>query len=170
MTLEFVYWLTLGVGLGMLLLSVLLGDVLDFFDLDLGGSEFAAGPVFFAAIAAFGAGGLLGIRAFGWGPGGSIVFGIATGMGFGGATAVFFALLKKQEATGAFDLRSLIGERGQCSVALAPGQVGRVTVLADGMTRSFPARSSEEIAVGEDVVVQDVVGSQLTVARQSATA
>lgn len=168
MTLEFVYWLTLGVGLAFLVFSLFLGDVLDVFDVELGGSEFAAGPVFFAAAAAFGAGGLLGLRAFDLGRGASALLGVGTGAAFGIATGILFAMLGRQEAEGALDLRGLIGTTGRCTVALGSGKVGRVSVTADGMTRAYAARSEEEIAVGEEVVVRGVLGSQMTVSRPAA--
>jgi hypothetical protein len=171
MTLEAIYWLTLGIGLGLLFLSLLLGDILDLlpFEIDIGGSDFAAGPVFFAGVAAFGAGGLLGIRGFGLGRGGSIFTGIGAGLGFGAGTALLFTLLQRQEGKGAFDLNGLVGLRAAVNVAIGPGQAGRVTVTFEGMTRAFTARSDDRIAVGEEVIVRDVVGSQLTVARPAAT-
>lgn len=165
MTLELVYWLTLGGGLGFLVLSLLIGDVLDVFDFEIAGTDFAAGPVFFAAASAFGAGGLLGIRAFEFGTGGSILLGIGTGAGMGSATAGLFYMLKKQEATDGFELSKLVGARGRCTVALGPGRVGRVTVPYGGMTRSLTAHSDEEIAAGEEVVVGDVIGNAITVSR-----
>lgn len=164
MTLEAVYWLVLAVGLGMLVLALVVGDFLDFLDFDLPGTDVAAGPVFFAATAAFGAGGLLGLQVFELSEGGSLLSGLGTGVVVGGLTAALFAALRRQEAAGGFDKTQLVGVRGRCTLAVAPGKVGRVTVRHEGMSRSFTATSSETIAAGEDIVVQDVVGGSLTVA------
>lgn len=160
-----VYWIALGVGLGLLVLSVLLGDVFDFIDFDIGGTDLAVMPILFTAAAAFGAGGLIGIEAFGLGRGGSIFAGLGTGVAAGALAGALFALLRRQEATDGFTMSQLIGERGRCSLTIGPGKVGKVSVTYGGMTRTFSASSADEIATGEEVVVSDVIGSQLTVAK-----
>lgn len=168
MTLEAVYWLALGIGLGLLVLSLVLGDVLDFLDfldLDIGGSELSVVPIFFTALGAFGAGGLIGLEGFGFGQGGSILTGLGTGVAGGAVAGALFAILKRTEAKEGFELSKLVGERGRCSLTVGPGRVGKVTVTYAGMTRAFSATSSDEIAAGDTVVVTDVVGSQLSVAR-----
>lgn len=165
MPLELIYWITLGVGLGLLVLSLLLGDVFDVLNLEIGGGDFAAGPVFFAATAAFGAGGLLATNAFGMGPGSSVAAGLGAGAGMGGLTALLFLALRSQEAGPGFEISQLVGLRGRCTLATGPGRTGRVQVRHAGMQRSLPATSTEEIAVGDEVVVTAVVGSVLTVAR-----
>ena len=164
-SLELIYWITLGVGLGLLLLSVLVGGVFDFLDVDIGGTDLAIAPMFFTAVSAFGAGGLIGTEAFGLGQGGSIFVGIGTGLAGGAVTGLLFVVLRRQEAEDAFQLSALIGERGRCSLAIAPGRVGRVSVSHAGMTRTLSASSAQEIASGEEIVVKDVIGSQLSVAR-----
>jgi membrane-bound ClpP family serine protease len=45
-----------------------------------------------------------------------------------------------------------------------------VAVQYEGLTRSFSATSSEEIATGEDVHVLDVVGTSLKVSRNQEVA
>jgi membrane-bound ClpP family serine protease len=164
-SLELIYWVTLGVGLGLLILSVVLGDVFDFLDVDIGGTDLAVVPMLFTAVSAFGAGGLIGTEAFGLGQGGSIITGVGTGLAGGALTGLLFAALRRQESEGAFQVTALVGERGRCMLAIGPTQVGRVSVTHAGMTRTFSASSSEKIASGEEVVVKDVIGSQLFVAR-----
>lgn len=166
---ELAYWAALGGGLGLLLLALLLGDVFNFLDFEIGGSDFAGAPVFFAAVAAFGAGGLIGLKAFEFGTGGSIYLGLGTGLGMGGLTALLFAVLRGQEAGEGFDLAQLVGERGRCTVAVGPGVVGRVAVPFAGMTRSLVATGDGEVRVGEEVVVRAVVGKTVVVARPSAS-
>lgn len=111
-SLELIYWITLGVGLGLLILSVVLGDVFDI-DIDIGGTDLAIVPMLFTAISAFGAGGLIGTEAFGLGQGGSIITGIGMGVVGGALTGLLFAALRRQESEGAFQLTALIGERGR---------------------------------------------------------
>jgi membrane protein implicated in regulation of membrane protease activity len=172
MTLEAGYWIALGVGVGFLLLTIVLGDVFDFLDflsVDIA-DGFAATPVFFTAIAAFGGGGLLGLNAFGLGTGASILAGLVAAVAAGGLAAAFIAALARQQTTESFSVSQLVGARGRCTLAIQPGKEGRVSVQHQNMTRSFTARSEEEIAIGEQVVVLDVVGSSLTVRKATTTA
>ena len=164
-TLELVYWLALGIGLLVLAVSLVLGDIYDFFDIDIGDSGLPVVPVFFAALAAFGAGGLLGTLGFGLGRAGSIFSGIATGIGGGLGAGLLFFVLRRQESTEGFDMSKLVGERGRCTLAIGPNRTGRVAVSYRGMTRSLTAISDEEIAAGEQIVVTDVVGHTIEVRR-----
>ena len=161
--LELVYWLTLGIGLGMLFLSMVLGGILDSFDIDFGDAGIPIVPVLFGSIAAFGAGGLLGTKAFGFGAGGSIALGLGTGAAAGTATVLLFLVLKRQEQAEGFEVSRLVGVRGRTTLAIGPGRVGRVSVHYAGMTRSLTATSREDIPAGVDIVVEDVVGGVLTV-------
>lgn len=165
MELELVYWLAMGLGLSLLLISLILGDMFDFADVEVLGGDLPAAPIFFASTAAFGIGGLLGTEVLGLGPRGSILTGVGTGIGAGFLTALLFAALHRAEAKGGFELSQLIGHRGHTSLALGPGRPGRVTVKFEGMTRALTATSTEEIATGEEVVVADVVGNALQVKR-----
>ncbi len=164
-TLELVYWLALGIGLVVLALSLILGDIFDFFDIDIGDSGLPIVPVLFAAVATFGAGGLIGIEAFGFGSGGSIVLGIVTSMGGAAVAALLFVALRRQEATDGFEMSQLVGQRGRCTLAVGPGRIGRVAVSFGGLTRSFAASSDEQITAGEEIVVTDVIGHTIKVAR-----
>lgn len=164
MALELWYWLALAVGAGFLLLSLFLGDVFDFIDFDLG-DGFSATPVFFTAIAAFGAGGLLGIETFDLSAGGSAIAGLGTSIVAGALAAFFFVLLGKQEAREGFSVSQLVGQRGRCTLAIRPGKEGRIAIQAQGMTRNLAATSDTEILPGEEVVVLDAIGSSLKVGR-----
>lgn len=165
MSLEVAYWIALGVGTAFLVLSIVLGDVFDFLDfLDFGlGDSFAATPVLFTSLAAFGGGGLLGLNAFGLGAGASIFAGLGSSILAGGVAAALFIALHRQEAGPGFTVDQLVGARGRCTLAISGGKEGKVAVLYDGMTRTLSASSRHEIAVGEDVVVDDAVGSSLRV-------
>jgi membrane-bound ClpP family serine protease len=167
-TLELTYWLALGLGLGLLTVSLVLGDVFDFFDIDIGDAGVPIVPVFFGAMAAFGAGGLLGTTAFGFGTGGSIGLGLGTGAGVGMLTGLLFGVLRRQESKEGFELSKLIGQRGRSTLAIGPGRTGRVAVHFAGMTRSLSATSKEEIPPGAEIVVKDVVGQVLSVSSAEA--
>ena len=171
MTLEVWYWIALGVGVGFLLLSLVFGDVfdfLDFLDFDLG-DGFAATPIAFTAVAAFGGGGLIGAGAFNLGAGGSALVGLAAAVVFGGLTAVLFSALGRQEAPQAFGISQLVGSRGRCTLAIVPGKSGKVSLHHEGMTRAFSATSDEPISAGDVVVVADIVGNSLHVTKASSS-
>lgn len=164
MTLEVWYWVALGVGVGFLLLSLVFGDLFDFIDVDLG-DGFAATPVFFTIVAAFGGGGLLAIGTFDASAGVSVGAGLGTSVVAGFLAAMFFRVLGKQEAGEGFSISELVGARGRCTLAIRPGKEGRVSVQARGMTRSIAAVSDVDVAVGEEVVVLDALGNSIKVGR-----
>lgn len=164
MGLEGVYWVALGVGAGFLVLSIVLGDVFDIFEFDVGDGV-SATPVLFTAIAAFGGGGLLALKAGDLGSGGSVIVGVVSSVVLGGLALFFFKVLGKQEAEGAFSAAELAGAEGRCTLAIAPGKSGRVAVHHQGMTRTFTATAEEDIQAGEEVVVRGAIGNSLKVAR-----
>lgn len=165
MGLEAAYWIALGVGAGFLVLSILLGDVLDVFDLDIGDGV-SATPILFTAIAAFGGGGLLALETSDISQGRSILVGLASALVFAGLAFFFFKALAGQEAEGAFSADQLVGLQGHCTVAIPRGKSGRVSVRHQGMTRSFTATSEEEIVSGAEIVVREALGNSLKVARR----
>ena len=166
MTLEVWYWGARGAGVGFLLLSLVFGDLFDFIDVDLG-DGFAATPVLFTIVAAFGGGGLLAIQAFNASAGVSVLAGLGTSAVAGFLAAMFFRLLGRQEAEAGFSISELVGERARCTLAIHPGKEGRVAVQARGMTRNITAVSDVDVAVGDEVVVLDALGSSLKVGRIS---
>lgn len=99
-----------------------------------------------------------------------MVWGLGASFVAGGLAAALFAALHRQEAGESFAVTQLVGSRGRCTLAIHPGKEGKVAVHHEGMTRTFSATSRDEIAVGEDVVVLDVVGTSLRVSRSEETA
>ncbi|MDQ3981310.1 MAG: hypothetical protein M3271_01365 [Actinomycetota bacterium] len=162
MTLETWYWLALAVGVGFLLLSLVFGDLFDFIDVDLG-DGFAATPVFFTAIAAFGGGGLLAVEAFEASAGTSVLGGLGTSVVAGFLAAALFKVLGRQEAGEGFSISELVGARGRCTLAIRPGKEGRVAIQARGMTRNIAAVADVAIAAGDEVVVLDALGNSIKV-------
>ena len=147
-----------------MVLSILLGDVFDFIDFDFGDGV-AATPVLFTAIAGFGGGGLLALKATELEAGPSVAVGVVSAMALGGLALFFFRMLGRQESESAFSASEMVGSEGRCIVAIKPGKSGRVLVHHKGMTRSFTATSDEEIASGDEIVVRGAIGNSLKVAR-----
>ena len=163
MTLEIVYWIALGLGVLFLLGSIVFGDVFDFldFDIDIGG-DLSATPVLFTALAGFGAGGLLGIKAFELSDGASVLAGLGTSIVLAAMALLLFRALAKQEGA-SFGIAELVGARGRCVLAIKAGKEGRVSIQHAGMTRTFTASSSEDIATGQLVTVTATIGNALEV-------
>lgn len=148
-----------------MVLSILLGDVLDIFDFDFGDGV-SATPILFTAIAAFGGGGLLALKAAEVTQGKSVIVGLASAFVLGGLALLFFRVLGRQEAEGAFSAAQLVGLEGRCTIAIPAGKTGRVSVHHEGMTRSFTATSEQEIGSGDEIVVREALGNSLKVARR----
>jgi membrane-bound ClpP family serine protease len=160
-TLEAIFWIALGGGLALLILSLLLEEAgaLSF----MSAAAMTATPVAFTAAASFGAGGLVARLVFEMGRA-SIAAGAVTALITGGFTALLLMLLRREEVVDALDRSKLMGMHGTTALGMGPDRIGRVAVQYAGMTRSLRATSPEPIPAGERVVVQDVVGNLLRVA------
>ncbi|HVL81709.1 MAG TPA: hypothetical protein VM840_08965 [Actinomycetota bacterium] len=97
MNVELVYWLALGTGLVLLLVSLVAGDLFGFADVDAFRGRLPLAPVLFSALAAFGSGGLAGSEALRLGQGGSLAAGAAAALVTGLVTLMLFALLNRAE-------------------------------------------------------------------------
>lgn len=163
---EAVYWVALLIGVGALLLSIVVGDFLDFIDFDFGDGVSFTG-VFFAALAGVGIGGLLGLAWFDH-EGASAATALAGAGLLGFVGRVTFKALSNAEAEDAFKLADLIGHDGRCVVTIPTQSVGRVLVLYQGMSRTFSARgvAGGAFASGDPVRVVDVTGDVLVVERR----
>lgn len=158
-----IYWAFLLVGGGFLFLSVVVGDLLDFIDFDLGGADGVSFTgIIFAAMAGFGAGGLLALG-MGWSDGASVFLGLVVAASFALLSWFVFNALAKAQAEDAFNLDKLIGSRGVVSVGFDAHGHGRVAVTYDGMTRAFDATAPIFVRSGTVVEVTDTASSSLVV-------
>lgn len=162
---EAVYWAMLAVGLGYLFIATVIGDFLDIFDFEFGDGVNVVG-VFMATLAGMGSGGLLGVQVLGQSEGTSVLTGLFVAALLGGVSFLGFRVLAHSEAPNAFNLQELVGKVGRVIVSITPGSTGRVTILHDGMTRSFSATSKQQVLTpGETVVVDRTTGDVLEVKR-----
>lgn len=152
--------LTIGaVGVGLLLLSLVLGDFLDgvFDGLDVDGGGLFSTEVIGAFLGAFGFGGALLLSTSDVGlplaVGGGAVAGI-----IGGGVALLVVRIFVRMPTDATPRSSdLAGKLGRVVTRIPSGGLGEITVFHAGHRIKVSARSAEPIAFGTDVVIVDVL-------------
>lgn len=159
---DLIFVVSLLVGGGLLLITVLVDDILGaFFNLDVGGVSLM--PLLLSFVSMFGVGGLFATRvldvhggqAAAWGGGFGIVgLGIAYGI---------FSALRRAEAPEPFSTRDLIGRDAYVQVGIPAGRYGSVLVKAEGQTHEFSATATIDIPVGTVARVTGVAGSGLIV-------
>ena len=147
------------VGMGLLLLTLIVGDFLDgvFDGLDLHGGGLLSTEVLGAFLGAFGFGGALLLStttvALPLAVGGGLVAGVV-----GGAFALFIVRTFLRMPTDATPRSSdLAGKLARVVTRIPTGGLGEITVLHAGHRVKLSARSNEPIPSGADVVIIDVL-------------
>jgi membrane protein implicated in regulation of membrane protease activity len=168
------------VGFAILLVSLLLGEIADHGGEilhDIGGDHDAletSGPSFFSLrmlasfVTGFGGAGAIGRHL-------DLSYVVSSALGLGGGLAIaglvylVVSFVYKQQASSTVVVSELVGKTAKVSITIPAGGVGQVTLPAKGSTMTVMARSQDgaEIEYGAVVVVKEVVGDQITVARQS---
>lgn len=155
------------VGGGLLLVSVVLGELLGGLgdaigiDHDIGGSGVV--PPILAFVSLFGAGGLFASQALDLGGTASAIVGIVVGAIGAVSVGLLFRALRRSEAGPEFELEDVIGSTGRVKVRIGPTSVGEVEVVAMGAPRNFSATSASTCEPGSLVRVSAVAGAQLVV-------
>ncbi|MBB1509638.1 hypothetical protein [Tessaracoccus sp. MC1756] len=146
-----------GVGIALVLLSLLVGDVIDgLFDLDvLGGDLFSVSSIS-AFIGAFGFGGALGLALVD-----NMVFAVVTGLVIG-ALAAWGAMrltraLKSGEDAASFRSDSMVGYSGRVITAIPQGGYGEIHISVGGQVRKIAAKSELPVAAGDEVWVSAIL-------------
>ena len=147
------------VGVGLLVLSLVLGDLLDGmfegFDIDTGG--LLSTEVIGAFLGAFGFGGALlrNATSLSWplAVGGGLVAGVVVG-----ALALMIVRVVVRMPTDETPRTAdLTGKIGRVITRIPPGGLGEITVLHAGHQVKMHARANEPIGSGADVVIIDVL-------------
>lgn len=163
-----------GIGILLLLVSLVIGDIFDAlgfdFDLGSGGADFGlldsrVLSVFFTAFGGFGA---IGVQ-MGWGAVASSVAGLAGGLVFGAVVSLFGRFLVGQQASSSVTDNDLIGRTAQVTVAIKPGEIGQIACRIGDERVEKLARTTgtEEIRAGSVVKVDSVVGDSVLVSPES---
>lgn len=160
------YLAVAGLGLVLLVASIVFGELFDFIDVDIGDADGGpiSGTVIAAGMAAFGAAGAL-ASYYGWGVLLSAAVAVTAALSIGALSAWALASLYKQTGTTETSLNVLAGRLGEVTTAISGTGVGEVTVTGVDTTIQRLARSAngQPIARGSIVRVVDVMGSTLVV-------
>ena len=151
------------VGLGLLALSLVLGDVLDGAFDALAGDVFS-GAVLGAFIAATGFGGAA-VQGFGAPMALAVPAGLAAGLVFGGFALWFTRLIRDGGSDGTLTIDDAIGRDGRVVTGIPADGFGVVNVLIGGHTMRLNAKADEPIEPGTQIHVTSVLSpSAVTVA------
>ena len=145
------------IGIGVLLLSILLGDIIDgLFDLDfLGGDLFSLASLA-GFMSAFGFGGVtsLAIVDVTWI---AVAVGLVAGILAAWGATSFTRWLKRSEAHSTFKSTSMVGSTARVITDIPAGGYGEIRVLGSGQSRKRAARSELPIPAGTEVWVSAIV-------------
>ncbi len=188
-TLLLVFLVTGGIGFLFLMISLIIGDIFDAFDLDFGADVDFDADVDADFDGSGGAGfGILDSRvismfltAFGFvgaialqlGVGGVLgaVIGIGSGLILGGLIFAFGYYLVSQEASSPVTNRELIGHTAKVIVGIKPESVGQISfnVREQRIDKLARTRDGKEIKVGETVFIEEVAGNEFIVSSLEGT-
>lgn len=164
-----------GIGFLFLLISLIFGELFEFFDhdadfdhgLEHGGPSFFSTRVLSVFITAFGGVGAIGVR-YGMSTGAASLAGFGSGLALGSLIYFFARFLYGQQASTDMSVRDLVGQTGRIVVSIPAGGVGQIRLqvgesLVDKIARSHDGRAVPENAVAR---VEEILGETLVVRRQ----
>lgn len=147
------------VGVGLLLLSLLLGDlldgVLDGFDIDAGGV--LSTEVIGAFLGAFGFGGALLRNAMSLSWPLAIAGGAVAGVVVAALALMIVRMVVRMPTDATPRSADLTGKLGRVITQIPPGGLGEISVLYAGHSLKMNARAEAAIPSGTDVVIIDVL-------------
>ncbi|RMB58963.1 NfeD family protein [Tessaracoccus antarcticus] len=145
------------IGLLTVLLSILLGDILEgIFNLDaLGGDLFSIAGLA-AFLGAFGFGGVISLAVVDvtWV---AVAVGIVAGIAAASGATALTRWLKRSESTSTFSSHSMVGSTARVITDIPAGGFGEVRILGAGQSRKRAARSALPILAGTEVWVSGIV-------------
>jgi membrane protein implicated in regulation of membrane protease activity len=145
-----------GLGLAVLVLSLLFGDVLDL-DVEVGGGGLVSGPVIGGFVAAFGFGGALAMSTIADRLAVGIVAGLAAGLAIGFVTWRLVRALMRMPTDPPIRHEDLLGKTGRVVTPIPPGGYGEVMVRHGGQQLKVSARADRPVANATAVVVVQVI-------------
>jgi hypothetical protein len=143
------------VGLALLALSLVAGEVLDG-ALDGLGGDWLSGAAVAGFLAAFGFGGALALNA-GTGTGVATLVGLGAGAAAGGVAGWLTSTLSKDDGDATPRSADLTGREGTVISAVPSDGYGEVSVVVSGHITKLNARAVEPLAVGTPVRVSAVL-------------
>ncbi len=172
----FVVFLSIaGVGFLFLLISLIFGELFEFFDHDAdfdhgmehGGPSFFSTRVLSVFITAFGGVGAIGVR-YGLSTGMASLAGFGSGLALGSLIYAFARFLYGQQASSDMSVQDLVGHTGRIVVTVPAGGVGQIRLQIGEMLVDKIARSHDGQPIPENAVarVDEVLGETVVVRRQ----
>lgn len=176
-----------GIGFLFLMISLILGDIFDALDLDLGAdldfdadvdAEFDSGGAGFGILdsrvismflVAFGFVGALGLQL---GLGGVLgaLLGIGSGLILGGLVFAFGYYLVSNEGPPPVTNRELVGHAAKVIVDIKPESIGQISFRVRGqrIDKLARTRDGKEIKTGESVFIEEIAGNEFIVSSMDA--
>ena len=158
------------VGFLVLIVSLLFGELFDFFsvdhDFDTGGPGMFSSRVIAVFVTAFGGTGAIGVY-YGLSPVAASVLGAASGVMFGAAILAFARFLYSQQATSEVRSADLVGQSCRVIVAIPANGVGQIRCRVGEELVDKIAQSGDGLAIAENASVQvhAVLGETVVVRR-----
>ena len=152
-----------GVGLLLLVASLLVGDVAEGLDELVPGADWLAGPTIGAFLAAFG---FVALVVSGAGALPALAAGGAAGVAAGGAAAAGYRALTRVRTDATPTSRDLVGVEGRVVTAIPSGGYGEVVVRLAGSPTKLSAQAEGPVARGERVWVSQVLSSTSVAVRR----
>jgi hypothetical protein len=150
------------VGLAVVLLSLVLGDIFDSLfgalDIDVGGGILSA-PVLGSFLASFGFGAALIMTATGAGAVGGAFGGLGSGFVVGGLALLMMRNLMDMPTDASMDSADLVGVTGNVVTAIPAGGFGEVTVRHLGQLQKLNARAADAVPAGTPIIVTAVLST-----------
>lgn len=158
------------VGLAVVLLSLLLGDIFDSlfdaFDIDAGGGVLSA-PVVGSFLAAFGFGAALIMFSTGASATVGALGGLVSGLAVGGVALVIMRTLINMPTDASMDTADLVGVTGTVVTRIPQEGLGEVTLRHLGQLHKLSARAPEPLPAGTAVEVTAVLSSSSVMVRRA---
>jgi membrane protein implicated in regulation of membrane protease activity len=158
------------IGFVFLLVSLIFGEIFDFFDHDIdfdhGGPGILSSRVIAVFITAFGAFGAIATNN-GLGPGPASAVGLGSGVLFGGIIYGFLRFLYGQQATSEVLASDLVGQSARVVVAIPANGVGQVRCRIGEELIDKVAQARDGVAIAENtpVRIEEVLGETVIVKR-----
>jgi len=157
------------VGLALVVLSLLLGEVFDgLLDIDVGGGMFSA-PVLGSFLASFGFGAALIVYSTGVSGALGAVGGLVSGLVVGGIALVMMRSLVNMPTDETVSTSGLTGEPGIVITSIPQDGFGEVTIRHHGSQHKYNARALEPIPAGAPVRVTAVLSASAVQVERATT-
>jgi membrane protein implicated in regulation of membrane protease activity len=161
------YFVIMALGLALLLLTLILGEVMDVFDfgMDVGdGAGPLSGPVLGIGLTAFGATGML-TQVYDWPTFLGALTAAVSSLAFGAFGWWMLALIHRQTGSTTQTMSSMAGRLGEVTTRISGDGIGEVLLTSSDSTRHVLARSHDgsEIAPGTVVRVVQTYGGSVIV-------